>query len=449
MIQELKVKNFLSFRDEAVLSFEATRDTSLEDRYVVEVAPGVRLLRFAMIMGANASGKSNLLYALDFVRQWWFERPDNNEEPTGVMPFMLDSSSCNEPSEIELRFWTGGIRYHYLLRATTKQVIQERLSVYRSVQPTIVFNRELKEGHTVISFNPAVEKLSDVELNELQVKCLNNMSIIAASQQVNIPFTVLDEVRNWMRNAIMPLILPQREMYAWSVEEMRDNPDVKKHILDFLHHSDFNISNLQSREQKHRIELPQPALNAFVYALFEANGVDEEKANILRVSIDQDAKKHRLDTQFTHRVVNDKGTEEYLLDENVESYGTRRIIGMEAAIYTATKEGAFLNIDELEASMHHDLVLYVLSKFLCQQSESQMLVTTHCTSLLAWIDKLIRKDSVWFTERAKDGNSSLYTLVEFKGLNRLSSIQNAYLAGKFGAIPEIIINNNDHLGTHK
>ena len=117
---------------------------------------------------------------------------------------------------------------------------------------------------------------------------------------------------------------------------------------------------------------------------------------------------------------------------------------METAIFEATQEGSILVIDELEASMHHDLVLYVLGKYLMQKSESQMLVTTHCTPLLAWLDKLIRKDSVWFTDRERNGSTNLYTLVEFKGLNRMTSIQNAYLAGKFGAIPNITISNSNY-----
>ena len=80
-----------------------------------------------------------------------------------------------------------------------------------------------------------------------------------------------------------------------------------------------------------------------------------------------------------------------------------------------------------------------------------MLVTTHCTPLLGLIDKLIRKDSVWFTERGKDGGSNLFSMVEFKGLNRLSSIQRAYLDGKFGALPNINdtnpANNNENADT--
>ena len=73
MIQELRIKNFLSFKDEVVFSFEATKDTTFEEYHIVEVAPGMRLLRFAVVYGANASGKSNLLNAFEFLSDFWFE----------------------------------------------------------------------------------------------------------------------------------------------------------------------------------------------------------------------------------------------------------------------------------------------------------------------------------------------------------------------------------------
>ena len=72
MIQELKIKNFMSFRDEVTLNFEATKDKTFDKTHLVEVEPNVRLLRFAMVYGANASGKSNLLYALDFLQEFIF-----------------------------------------------------------------------------------------------------------------------------------------------------------------------------------------------------------------------------------------------------------------------------------------------------------------------------------------------------------------------------------------
>ena len=111
MIQELKVKNCLSFKDEAVFSFEATKDTTLEDSLIVEVAPGVRLLRFAMVMGANGSGKSNLLACFDFLRIFWNRRPRDLDDGTTACPFRLDSATKDQPSEVEIKFWINETKY--------------------------------------------------------------------------------------------------------------------------------------------------------------------------------------------------------------------------------------------------------------------------------------------------------------------------------------------------
>lgn len=102
MIQEIRIKNYLSFRDEVVLSFEATKDTTFEECQVVNVTPKVRLLRFALIYGANASGKSNLLNAMDFLRGFWFDKKSDIDEETGVLPFLLDTETPNEPSEFNI-----------------------------------------------------------------------------------------------------------------------------------------------------------------------------------------------------------------------------------------------------------------------------------------------------------------------------------------------------------
>ena len=107
MIQEIRIKNFLSFRDEVVLNFEATKDNTFEDCQVVSVTPKVRLLRFALIYGANASGKSNLLSAFDFLRDFWFDIKTNIDEETGAIPFLLDTDTPNEPSEFNVIFYLG------------------------------------------------------------------------------------------------------------------------------------------------------------------------------------------------------------------------------------------------------------------------------------------------------------------------------------------------------
>lgn len=96
-----------------------------------------------------------------------------------------------------------------------------------------------------------------------------------------------------------------------------------------------------------------------------------------------------------------------------------------------------IHIDEIEASLHPELVEFILQKFLATKNRSQLLITTHYDPLLNTVNDLIRSDSVWFTEKEESGATKLYSLVEFKGLKRISSLQKAYRNGLFGALPNI------------
>ena len=142
-----------------------------------------------------------------------------------------------------------------------------------------------------------------------------------------------------------------------------------------------------------------------------------------------------LRTEFLHTVENNEGTETYSLslDDDEESNGTVRTFGIEAAIYSALKRKSFLAIDEIESSLHPKLLEKILFEFLKKKSQSQLLVTTHNDGLLDLLDDLIRKDSVWFTEKQKTGVTDLYKLTDFRGLNRLTSIREAYRNKRFGA----------------
>ena len=145
----------------------------------------------------------------------------------------------------------------------------------------------------------------------------------------------------------------------------------------------------------------------------------------------------RVDTNFEHTVKNARGVEKYTLPNEMQSQGTRRTFGIEAAIYQAMSNDEFLSIDEIESSLHPELIEFILEQFLKENSRSQLLVTTHYDPLLNTIDDLIRKDSVWFTEKGEDGSSELYSLSDFKGLNKIHSFQKSYRNGRFGALPNI------------
>jgi AAA15 family ATPase/GTPase len=97
-----------------------------------------------------------------------------------------------------------------------------------------------------------------------------------------------------------------------------------------------------------------------------------------------------------------------------------------------------LAVDEIESSLHPDLVMFILKKFLDQKdNHAQLLFTTHYDPLLNEVDELFRKDAVWFTDKKESGATELYSLVEFNGLKRIASLQKAYRQGRFGAIPKI------------
>ena len=105
MIEEITFKNILSFKGETVFSFEATNDTSIESAHVVIMPNGRRILRLAVVLGANASGKSNLLYSLERIHSFWMSNPSSLDSSTGIEPFLLDVATPDEPSEFGIIIW--------------------------------------------------------------------------------------------------------------------------------------------------------------------------------------------------------------------------------------------------------------------------------------------------------------------------------------------------------
>lgn len=428
MIQELKIKNCLSFKEEVTFSFEATKDKTFEDYQTVEVAPGVRLLRFAMIYGANASGKSNFLYSIQFLHDFWFEIKKDMTEDTDVMPFKLDKVTPNEPTVFSLKFYVNETKYWYYLSLNEKEVLSEKLYLYSSVQPTLLFERKVENNLSVINFNPQAIKISSIAKEEINIKCLPNMSFFAARNQVNVSLPKIDIARDWMKLNILPIVSGRSSLFEFAEQELQSDSVLKSYLLQFIKEADFNISGINTRTEKQ--DIPQE----FIEMLLNMDKISETEKEQLR----NEKTVTNIRTDFEHTVVNERGGEKYLLSEGLQSDGTRQITGLESAIYKALQKNALLIVDEIESSLHPQLVYFILKKFLEQKdNRAQLLITTHYDPLLNEVDELFRKDSVWFTEKNEAGATELYSLVEFSGLNRISSLQKAYRQGRFGAIPKI------------
>ena len=427
MIAEIRIKNYLSFRDEVVLNFEATKDTTFEESQVVQVTPKVRLLRFALIFGANASGKSNLLSALEFLRSFWFAKKQDLDEETGAIPFLLDTETPAEPSEFNIKFYIGDKRYWYILQLNERQVIKEALYIYNSVQPSSLFLRKMEGAQSVVKLNGSLVKASTTIVEQLNLKCLPNMSFFAARNQVNCALGSIDEVRDWMRNNMMQIIDPNVKMFAYAGKQMEKDAELKKYLLDFIHKADYNITDVYSERES--VPIPDFIRTSILE--------DDTLPPKLKERMLSENRIERLNTDFQHTVRNKRGVEQYRLSNELQSAGTRRTFGLEAAIYEAIQSEGILPIDELESSLHPELVEFIIEHFLRKPGRSQLIVTTHYDPLLNTVDDLFRKDSVWFTEKGDDGHTKLYSLTDFKGLSKVSSFQKSYRNGVFGALPNI------------
>jgi AAA15 family ATPase/GTPase len=429
MILELKIKNFLSFKEEVTFSFEATKDKTFEDYQLVEVAPNTRILRLAVVYGANASGKSNLLNAFEFLRNFWFDIPEDKDEAIRVYPFLLDKVTPQEPSGFSLIFYIEGIKYLYTLAIDNKKVISEKLYVYPGVQPALIFDRQLKGNVSEITFNPKRVKISQAAKEEITVKCLPNMSVFAAYNQVNVAAPEMDRVIEWIKFRYMQSINPETSgLVSYAENEITKGGTTKEYLLNFLHRADYNITNINTEEVEENV--PEEMLS---FLLSKADDLPNDEKERLKKERTIKLRK----TAFEHQIITNKGESEfYKLPKGLQSAGTLRTFGLSGVIRKAVERNAFLTIDEIESSLHPRLVEFIIEDFFKQKGQSQLLLTTHYDGLLEE-DDLLRKDSIWFTDKKENGATELYSLADFKGVNRITSLQKAYKYGKFGATPNI------------
>lgn len=402
MIAEIKFKNMFSFRDETVLSFEADKSKDLESYHVVELAPDVKLLKLAVIYGANASGKSNIIKVCDFIRSFITCTPLNKAELIKIVPFLLNRTSKEQASEFSVSFYAmngdKAIRYVYSVLLETTHIVRETLIYYLGQQPATVFERSMENNVSSIKFGQKV-KISTAAKEEITLKCLPNMSVFAAYMQVNTNIAEMETALQYLTKQMMPAIVPTSSLSRYAEEAIKKET-AKEYILRYLQEADFNISNISSKEQ-------------------------ETKKGVVNY------------TMYQHKVSSGLGGNDYYeFPELYESDGTIRTFGLASQIQNSIGSNAFLAVDEIESSLHPKLIEYMIERFLKESKQAQLLLTTHYDGLLGEED-LLRKDNIWFAEKNTDGASVLYPLTDFKGLNRISSLQKAYKFGKFGAVPNL------------
>lgn len=409
-------------RDEQILSFVPTNDNTSRDIYTEEVADGVSLLKIGCIYGSNASGKTNILKALDFFSQFMVNDSLNKGDEIGVVPFLLDDVSGKERTQFEMTFYLNREKYKLNLVLDNKVIYEETIQVYSSVQPTMLYKRtyNAEKDATDIVFGGKVG-LVKRSREAIVGNTFNKRTVIAAFGKSNVEKSRLNLVYDFFSQRIAPIMYPQSSLMGFTKRRITRDRDgqLKKFILHFLKASDFNISDIAIHEEEVSIT---PEMELMIK---NTSGMPEKaKEEILKKGT------LRSDEMFfVHHTSN--GDKE--LGEELESRGTKRYMGLATILYDLLVHGVILPIDEIETSIHYELLSYFIKVFLVNSKRGgQLIVSTHDVNLLD--EDYIRRDVIWFTDKNDCGETQLIRLSTL-GLHKTLSVYNAYKQEKLVDLP--------------
>lgn len=423
MIINFTVQNFGSIKDKQTLSFEADKSTHLEDTYIIQSGKH-RILKLALIYGANASGKTTILKALNFLGSMVVNPLEKKNEELDFTPFLFDADTPNQNSFFTIKFLQNEIKYLYEVEFSQKAIVSEALYSYNPKKAN-VFKRttDLEKQLTEISFGSKVS-VDTVSEKTLTANTLWNNTVLGGFLKTNIECKELQEVANWFRTYLKPLIYTKTQLDGFVTKRIGNKDISKSDILSILKKADLNISDIVIKKEENKL------LNGFLDFLKTQNDIPEEKIT----ELEKKGKITAVKTEFEHTVNDSK----YYLPLELESEGTKRYYGFAGLLALLTKASTAFPIDELETSLHPDLYMHFLLSFLLNAKSSQLIATTHNRELLNDKD-LFRNDAIWFTNKGEDCATELYSLADFDTsvIRDTTNILNAYKSGKLSGTPNL------------
>lgn len=415
MIQEFSAENIYSIRERQTLSFVASKDTSSQELLTHEIKPNLRLLKLVILYGANASGKTNLLFAMQQLWQLLFFPKLSKEEPITYAPFLLDRNSSNKPIVLSAIFYINTIKYQYSITYNQQHIISEELKYAPNGILSKFYTRTIsdQQGTPKIEFGDTLA-LSAKAKNILEANTLHNHTVLSTFAKVTVEAAPFMVIYQWLKNTVHSVVEPQRLVEI--AKSVLSDDRKKRFFLNAIKKADFNISNLSIVEENN--ELPQSIIEAI-----SKNDLISPKDKERLLS----GKKENV--QFSHTTENG----EFPLDKELQSLGTLQYFTLLDKLYDMINGNHIYMIDEVEDQLHYDLLIDFLSSFLLNSNEAQLIVTTHNQQLL--VEDFIRRDMVWFAEKNRQSAASeFYSAADF-GLHKNISLYNAYRSGRLGAKP--------------
>lgn len=410
MLIRFTVGNFLSFKDKCSLVMEAEKyDLKLTES--IFLSHGKKIKKSVVIYGSNASGKTNLIKAVAFFRNFVIKGSIQSNIQSGIpdfgpIPFLLNTETESKPSYFEVEMKINSKIFVYGFEASSQKIYKEWL--YQYPNKKVLFERNLNNIKSNSRyFKEGLIKGDGPRENVLFLSALAGLSGL-----------ISNEVIGAIRKIHTVMSVDKEGLLNYTFTKYTRDENYKKRIKDLFLQADLNIEDIVSEEkQLNRDDIPPQILNRM-----------SDKKNIYERSL-----------LTLHKKFNEKGQSAGNTTFNFfeESEGTQQMFIISGAIVNCLEEGSILILDELDSSLHPLMCRYLLKIFNSSKYNSknaQLIFTTHDVSLLD--EDLLRRDQVWFTQKSDKGSSDLFSLASLGERSNLNFAKR-YLEGRYGAIPYI------------
>ena len=418
MLLNFAVTNYRSIKERQVFSMLAV-DGLHHEESLIHSEDGISILPVALLFGANASGKSNILRAFGTMRRMVLNsvRLNPDEPLEEYEPFLLDEVSRNNNTEFEAEFivdtgHNARLHYRYGFSFSGKLISEEWL--YRQKEDTNEINLFIRTGGKI-----QVNKKEFPEGKGKEDTLNNNRLFLSLIAQLN--GVQSKEIISWFNRSTFATASKTKQYITLTSNLFKEKGDtvedeVDKYVqmaLTFLSDIDTRIKDLSITEEPD--EFPE-----YLRSIF----------NTASLKIESTHNRYNKDGDIV-------GKEVFSIEHN-ESEGTQKITELLGLIFITLSSGRLLVIDELDAKLHPLLTRAIIQLFTCpkiNQHGAQLVFTTHDTNQLH-LD-YVRRDEIWFTEKSPVEATELYSHIEFKDFDPSMDITEQYVNGRYGAIPRI------------
>lgn len=427
MLIEFSVENFRSFKERMTLSMEANNSPNLLHSNTMQVNKKLRIVKSVAIYGANASGKSNLVKALDFMRNFIIASAKDSQagEKLHFEPFLLDTSEWKKPSLFELVFLVEETYYRYGFQMNENLIVSEWLFQQKKNTEKQIFTRE----GNIFSLPPSFK-----EAHGLEKRTRENALFLSVLAQFNVSVakSIIYQVERII--AFKDFIIDSIVAKAHLTTDLATEGNNFIEMSSFLKNFNLGFSEIHLRHRTLREGVPKSTFTPF-----------DEFVDAFNDALTASNKNSLPSMYAQHQVIDSDNLGIKTIEFNVndqESDGTQKIIAFANYFIQALKHGFCIFFDEIDASLHPLLSKKIIELFnnsATNPNGAQLIFTTHDTNLLS--RKLLRRDQIWFTEKMPNGATDLYSLADFivdgKKVRNDASYSKDYILGKYGAIPYI------------